>query len=498
MLVVLLLVISAAFLAVSPVSALEQGNIGVMVNNKQIFSGSSTSSYNSVLMVPALEYVQSLGGTFIYDHSKMTGSIQIGGNELLFNLDDSIASFNGKYIKSTAPMKIINNRFMIPAEFTAASFGAECRTSASRGLLMVFQPVNGKLVYKVMSGDTLWIISQLFGTTIASLRQLNNITGDMIYIGQSMVIRDLAPKAIPVTAYTTANATIFSGAGFNYSAVNYLKAGTEVVVTGKTGPWYKAVTPKGNGYLYDTVMGMKQELSPGSKSTFFNNNIYTDTSRNRIDYIDYTVQRGDSIWAISQKYGIPDYELAQANGITAYTTLYPNQNLKIPVHVIPSKSTPGAAYGEVLDWFKEASYVFPIGKTGKLTDIATGKSFYVKRTMGANHSDTETLTAGDTEIMKSIFGGWNWNRRPFILEADGRRLAVSVAGMPHAGVDALPYMQNVDNRSDNWGTGPNYDSIKGNGMDGHFDLYFLNCIRHADNKTDPAHQYNVMLAGGLR
>jgi hypothetical protein len=42
--------------------------------------------------------------------------------------------------------------------------------------------------------------------------------------------------------------------------------------------------------------------------------------------------------------------------------------------------------------------------------------------MGANHSDTETLTTQDTQIMKDIFGGyWNWNRRPFILEVDGRR-----------------------------------------------------------------------------
>jgi hypothetical protein len=140
-----------------------------------------------------------------------------------------------------------------------------------------------------------------------------------------------------------------------------------------------------------------------------------------------------------------------------------------------------------------------MGKTGKLTDIATGKSFMVKRTLGANHSDTETLTAQNSQIMKDIFGGtWNWTRRTFILEADGRRLAVSVAGMPHAGVDGVPYLQNIDNRSDNYGYGTNYDSISGNGMNGHFDLYFLNCLKHADNKIDAAHQYNVLSAGGLQ
>jgi len=70
--------------------------------------------------------------------------------------------------------------------------------------------------------------------------------------------------------------------------------------------------------------------------------------------------------------------------------------------------------------------------------------------------------------------------------------------MPHAGVDGVTFLANVDNRSDNWGYGPNYDSIAGNGMDGHFDVYFVNCLRHVDNKLDPAHQYRVLMSGGLK
>jgi LysM repeat protein len=244
---------------------------------------------------------------------------------------------------------------------------------------------------------------------------------------------------------------------------------------------------------------MTQELKAGAKSSYFNSNIPVDTSNDSVANNDYVVSRGDSIWSVSQKFGLSDSELASANNMTTTTMLYPGQTLKIPVHNIAVKSTPGAQYGEVLDWFTEARYLFPIGKTGKVTDIASGKSFMVKRTMGASHSDTEPLTAGDTAIMKDIFGGsWSWKIRPFILETDGRRFAVSISGMPHAGVDGVPYLQNVDNRSGNYGYGPNDDTISGNGMDGHFDLYFLNCLRHVDNKLDPEHQYNVLLAGGLQ
>lgn len=102
------------------------------------------------------------------------------------------------------------------------------------------------------------------------------------------------------------------------------------------------------------------------------------------------------------------------------------------------------------------------------------------------------------EFMQSLGGSWTWNRRAFVLETNGRRPAVSVASMPHAGVDGGPFLQNVDNRSGGYGYDPNYDAISGNGMDGHFDMYFLNSQTHVDNTLDPARQYLVLLAGGLQ
>lgn len=483
-----------------PARAETTGGARIMVNNGYLKLNVPTANYNGTLLAPAKELVESLGGGFTYDNKTKIGTARVGENELAFRLDDGVARFDGKYVQSPAPMKIINYRFMIPVEFTAVKLGAESRMSAYRNTLMLFQSTNGKLVYSVMSGDTLWLISQLFGTTITSLRQLNGITGDMIYPGQKLVMRDFAAPAVSIPAYTTGGATLRSGAGFGYSIPGYLAKGVDISITGKSGDWYKVITPKGNGYLYYTVVGMKQDYAFGSNpGGFFDTGIPVDTSMDTVSYLDYTVVRGDYIWALSQKYGIPDYELASANNISASATLYPGDVIKIPVHNIAVKKALGPQYGEILDWFKEAQYVFPVGKSGKLTDIATGKNFTVKRTMGANHSDTETTTLQDTQMMKEIFGGsWNWSRRPFILEADGRRFAVSVAGMPHAGVDGVPYLQTVDNRSGNYGSGPNYDSISGNGMDGHFDMYFLNSLRHVDNKVDPDHQYGVLTAGGLQ
>lgn len=71
---------------------------------------------------------------------------------------------------------------------------------------------------------------------------------------------------------------------------------------------------------------------------------------------------------------------------------------------------------------------------------------------------------------------------------DGRKIAASIAGMPHAGLDDFPANQNISNRSGDYGYGPNYDYIKGNNMDGHFDVHFQGSLRHKDWQLDPRHQ----------
>jgi peptidoglycan DL-endopeptidase CwlS len=247
-------------LFVSTPARAETTNGGKVMVNSALMPNIQTASYNGTLLVPAKEFVESLGGSFTYDNKTMIGTARVGENELAFHLDDGVACFDGKYVQSPAPMKIINYRFMIPAEFTAVKLGAESHLSSFRNILMLFQPTDGKLVYSVMSGDTLWLISQLFGTTAASLRQLNGITGDVIYVGQKLVIRDFSAYNVSMPAYTTGGATLRSGAGFGYSIPGYLGKAVDISVTGKSGDWYKVTTTKGNGYLYSTVVGMKQEF----------------------------------------------------------------------------------------------------------------------------------------------------------------------------------------------------------------------------------------------
>ena len=48
---------------------------------------------------------------------------------------------------------------------------------------------NGGVKYKVKSGDTLWNIAQQHGVSVAQIKKLNNLRGDAIRAGQTLVIR---------------------------------------------------------------------------------------------------------------------------------------------------------------------------------------------------------------------------------------------------------------------------------------------------------------------
>ena len=419
--------------------------------------------------------------------------------EAYFYLGSNIATINGKNIAMKDITRLNNLKVALPLE-ALELLSLKAFYNRFNNSYIILKNQNGQLEYKVQGGDSLWKLSIVFGTSVDEIKRINGLSTDSLYVGQVLMFNTLNNNGSSIQAYTKSSATVFSKMSLSSSAVGYLKAWTKISITGKDGDWFKANTPKGEGYLYKTVVSIPQEIySAKADDSYFERFYDYDKTGDYKNYIYHTVKNGETIWGIGETYGIDTYEINTVNGFNSSTVVYPGMSVKIPRHIIGIKKPLSEGYGEILDWYTQGRYVFSVNATGKVIDLATGKSFLIKRTIGANHADVETLTYQDTLKMKEIFNGsWSWERRACLLIVDGRTLAVSIAGMPHAGVDGLPFLQNVYNRSDDYGYGPNYDSIAGNGMNGHFDLYFLNSLKHKDNSVDGAHQHNVLISGGLR
>lgn len=316
------------------------------------------------------------------------------------------------------------------------------------------QPIT--TTYTVVSGDYLWSIAQRFGTSVSDLKSVNNLSSDELQIGQTL--------QIPSTASQSPEEVKEERTTFTYN----VKSGDTLSLLAKQFSVTVDSIRSANQLRSDILqIGQALTIPDGL-------NAPSQTSAKTITYTTHTVVAGDTIWDLSIKYGIPQLELLRANNLTTNSSLSIGQKLTVPVHHIPVKEVVSSNHGEYLDWWTEAQYIFTIGKKAKVTDLVTGKSFYIQRTIGANHADSETVSASDTNVAKSIWGGFSWNTRAVILEVDGRKLAASMSFMPHE-----------------------REYIANNGITGHFDVYFANSTRHADGKPDPLHQAQVERAAGL-
>ena len=127
---------------------------------------------------------------------------------------------------------------------------------------------------------------------------------------------------------------------------------------------------------------------------------------------------------------------------------------------------------ELLPW-SEARRVWSRGDIAQITDVRTGIVYHVRNMGNGNHSDVETVTQADTNAMRQTYGGvWSWATRPVIVSVNGRHIAASINGMPHAGA-----------------------TIVGNGMQGHVCIHFRGSRTHNGNRRhEQDHQNAVMEA----
>ena len=150
-------------------------------------------------------------------------------------------------------------------------------------------------IYTVKKGDSLWKIANKYNTTVGKLKSANNLKTNTLSVGQKLVIPSISVSPEVSDTYIVQKGdSLWSIANKFNMTVSELKNLNNLT---------------NNLLSIGQVLKIKDSSSNGETT--------------------YTVQKGDSLWVIANKYGITTEELKSYNDLTS-NLLSIGQVLKIP------------------------------------------------------------------------------------------------------------------------------------------------------------------------
>ncbi|MTI61442.1 MAG: LysM peptidoglycan-binding domain-containing protein [Firmicutes bacterium] len=158
--------------------------------------------------------------------------------------------------------------------------------------------------YTVKTGDTLWTISQKFGTTIETIINNNNLKNTNIYIGQTLKIGSTEDNSNDIYYIVKQGDLLYKIAQRYNVSVNELIRANNI-----SSPYYI--------YLGQSLIIPGKQEKPAENNTDYN-------------YSYYTIKQGDILWNIAQKYNTTVQRLVELNNIKDAYDLYIGRRLIVP------------------------------------------------------------------------------------------------------------------------------------------------------------------------
>lgn len=203
--------------------------------------------------------------------------------------------------------------------------------------------------YTVQKGDSLYSIAQKLGTTVDELKKLNNLTSNNLSIGQILKIPEKYVQDNEKNIYVVKKGdSLYSIARDNNTTVNELKTinnlTSDILTIGQT-LLLPSATVTADTYTVqkgDTLYGIANKLGTTVSELKSVNNLTSDvlsigqvlkvpnsSNEETSNTITYTVKSGDSLYSIAKNYDVTVDAIKKENNLTS-NLLSIGKVLKIP------------------------------------------------------------------------------------------------------------------------------------------------------------------------
>lgn len=204
----------------------------------------------------------------------------------------------------------------------------------------------GSNYYTVKSGDSLWSISKKFGITVDELKSANNLSSNLLSVGQNLIIPGKEAQATGDEYVVKKGDTLYSIARKYNTSVDNLKSinniTTDSLAIGQIIKLPSTSSTASDTYIvkkgdslysiartYNTSVDKLKEINNLTSNALAIGQVLKLPSSNASEKVVYTVKKGDSLYSIAREYGTTVDAIKKLNNITS-NTLSIGQKLLLP------------------------------------------------------------------------------------------------------------------------------------------------------------------------
>ena len=220
-----------------------------------------------------------------------------------------------------------------------------------------YVPLAGSDYYVVKKGDTLWSIARAYGLTVEKLKSLNNLTSNNLTIGDSLIVKDSSGNSDNSSnadnnkyyivkkgdsLYSIArsnNMTVDELKSLNNLTSNILSIGQKLIISsGSNVPNNVYVVKKGDT-LWSIANNFNVSVNDLKNANNKSNNslsigeqliIPGKSTGENVSTTIYTVKSGDNLYSIARRYNVTVNEIKSLNNLSS-NLLSIGQKLSIPI-----------------------------------------------------------------------------------------------------------------------------------------------------------------------